>query len=158
MPYFISRWPIWYLAIAGYVARLGVLGARTVIARGADYIAALAAAATSRERGRIHGLRTGALLKSFSWVLGGVLLLGGWLWIQVGVALFLLYGLPHRVREFARGMAEGRKSVELAAAIEYVENRVSPRPLDWGTAIATFGLLRALPAIALLWAWRLRSG
>jgi len=158
MPELLSRWPVWYLAIAGYVSLLGVLGAISVHANRAAYTEALAAASAPRDRGRIYGLRTGALLKAVTWMLGGILLLSGWMWVQVGIALLLLQGLPRRVRDFARGMAEGRTSVELAAAIEYVENRVSPRPLDWGAAVAIFGVLRVLPAIALLFAWRLRSG
>jgi hypothetical protein len=157
VPYIISQWPVWYLGIVAYVMLLGLFELRSLLAARAEYASLLAAAQTPRERGRIHGYRLGVIVRILQWLVGGGLLLIGWIWVQILVAGLLLWGAPRLARDFAQGVAEGRKSAELASAIEYVAGRVKPTAVDWSAGALVSGLLRVVPAVALLLAWTLHS-
>jgi hypothetical protein len=52
--------------------------------------------------------------------------------------------------DVAKGFAEGRKSVALAAAIEYVHGRIAPSNADYLAAGVIVGVTRVLPLVATL--------
>jgi hypothetical protein len=77
-------------------------------------------------------------------------LLTGTVWALTIVAVGYFLSAKEAYPEFAQGFAEGRKSVELAAAYEYVQARVPPRRVDYVAAGLLVGVTRILPLAATL--------
>jgi hypothetical protein len=91
-------------------------------------------------------------------MLGAAGLVVGIWWIRALIGVGYLLPIRQHYREFAVGLATGRKSAELAAAMEYVQGRATPRPLDFALAGIFVIITSILPAAAALYSiWTLPS-
>src|SRR5258705_11817321 len=125
-----GRWPLWYWLLVAYTTVLGIRGAwdyahLTHALRDAEL-----QARDDLERSRLRGQRAGAGFRVGSWLVGSLLLLTGWNWVRVLVAIAYARSAIKTFRQYATGFAEGRKAASLAAAPEYVSGRVAPRMPD----------------------------
>jgi hypothetical protein len=92
------------------------------------------------------------------WLVAAALLFTGRSWAITVVAVAYFFSAQRTYREFAQGFAEGIRSVELAAAPEYVQGRITPRARDRAAALVYVSLTRLLPLgatlVALTWIGR----
>ena len=151
MPEALTKWPMWYLGLVGYVLCLSVIAFRYFL----KVHAALAASATERTTPRERGHAAGYRAAVFSWVIlwtgGAVGLLLGAQWLRAMLALALVWSARLTFSEYAIGFAGGRKSVELAAAPEYVMGRVKPKAADYAAAAVYVGLTKILPLMVVVY-------
>lgn len=145
-------WPLWYWLLAAYTAALSTGTARRVARLERAASSAELPTSDPLERRRRQGRRVGRLFAAGSWLLAGLLLLPGWDWARVVVAIAYARSAFKGVHDFAIGFAEGRKSASLAAAPEYVRGRVSPRATDHLVAALYVGVTRGIPLVAVLYA------
>lgn len=148
----VTRWPSWYLVLIAYT----VLVAVSELWRQRQVSTALrntaAASQSPGERARAEGQRVGGWVRAGSWLVGALLLFGGWSWARGLVAVGYAIHARRSVRDFATGFAEGRRSAELAAAHEYVRGRVAPRAVDYFVASCFTLVTSGLPLAAVLYA------
>ena len=148
----LVRWPFWYWALVIYTGYRGISALREYQKVFAPWIADAASKASSpREHGWVFGARARHLLPAILWTLGAAGLVIGLWWMRVLVGLAYLLPIRQHYRGFATGAATGRKSAELAAAIEYVQGRATPRPLDFTLAAIFVTATCLLPAAAALY-------
>lgn len=148
----VTRWPSWYLILVAYTVLIAVSELRRQRHVSAALQEAAAASASPGERTRAQGQRAGGWVRAATWLVGALLLLGGWTWARSLVALGYAVYARRSVRDFATGFAEGRKSTELAAAHEYVRGRVAPRAADYVVATCFALVTSGLPLAAVLYA------
>lgn len=149
---FFARWPPWYWVLVLYTLGRGIGALRRYQKVYAPWIAQAASTISSpRQQGWVFGARIRRLLPPFLWILGAACLLTGVWWMRALVALGHLFPMRTEFRDFAVGMAEGRKAAELAAAAEYVRGRATPRPLDHVLAAIVVTVTCFLPFAATLY-------
>lgn len=148
----VTRWPYWYLILVAYTAWMAINELRHQRNVSTALHEAATASASPGERARAHGQRAGGWARAAVWLVCAMLLLGGWTWVRVLVALGYAVSARRSVADFARGFAEGRKSAELAAAHEYVRGRVPPRAGDYLVANCFALVTRGVPLAALIYA------
>ena len=141
----VGNWPLWYWFLAAYTAALSIPRVRVYARQLGPLRAAARSAPSDLERGRVRGQQVGGGLRAISWLVGGLLLVGGWDWARLAVAIAYARSTMTSFRDYATGFAEGRKAASLAAAPEYVRGRVSPRAPDYFAATLFAGLTRVLP-------------
>ena len=148
----ITQWPAWYLVLVAYCIYLGVAAFRHYRAVRPQIDAAKAAATTPNERGQADGFRMRSLFPVFAWPIAGLALLTGANWVRAVVMIAFAWSARSGFRDYALGVATGRKAAALAAAPEYVAGRTQARPADYAIAILYFGVTCMLPMAALLYA------
>jgi len=148
MPDLVTRWPYWYLILVAYTAWISISELRRQRHVSTGLQDAATASSSPGERARAQGQRVGGWVRAATWFVCAVLLLGGWTWARVFVALGYAISARRSVIDFARGAAEGRKSAELASAHEYVRGRVSPQAADYLLANGFTLVTRGIPLAA----------
>jgi hypothetical protein len=148
----LPRWPIWYWVLAIYTGSLSVVAARRNARRRAALRAVELSAKDDVERSFRRGERVGGTAGVGKWFVGGLLLIGGWNWARILVAIAYVQSARAGYRAFATGFAEGRKSAALASAPEYVRGRVPPRMPDFVAAALVVGVTRGLPFAGVVYA------
>jgi hypothetical protein len=100
---------------------------------------------TGLEVGRL----VGRLLRATTFIGGAAGLVLVYRWPVLLTAGMLMLGVRSRFREAAIGVAEGRRSAQLASSIESVQGRVVPTRADW--VVGSFvGASLYLPPIVFL--------
>ncbi len=148
MSEFFTRWPAWYLLLAGYTVFLGVERWRYA-QRQIEYVRLNVPAATQTP-GYLAGARFRAFGSALIWVVGGIALVTGSNVVRLVLMLMFLRKATVEQRDYAIGFAEGRKSAELAAAWEYVRGRIRPGAPDRAAGLVFAAVTSVLPAFGLL--------
>jgi len=143
-------WPKWYLLLIAYTAVLGVLALRHQGVIATALKAQERSTADPRQRGELAGQRVAGWVRSIGWFVAAGLLLTGRSWAITVVAVAYATSARRSYTAYAQGFAEGIKSVELAAAWEYVHGRVPLRPRDHAAALVYVSLTRLIPLGATL--------
>ena len=104
---------------------------------------------------RTHGYRVGLIARAGIFLGSGVGVLLGWMpasWLLVAAFASLA---PREFRDFAVGVAEGVKSTQLAASVEYVRGRARPGVAAFALAAlyiaVTRGVLIAILVVDQVW-------
>jgi len=146
----LAMWPTWYVLLIAYTAILGVLAIRHQSANASALHALERSTTDPRQRGELAGQRIGGWTRSFGWLVAAGLLVTGRSWAIMIVAIAYAMSARRSYGQFAQGFAEGLKSVELAAAWEYVRGRVTPGARDQAAALVYVTLTRLIPLAATL--------
>src|SRR4051812_44097736 len=145
----------WYLLLIAYTTVLGVLALRHQSVIATALKAQERTTADPRQRGEFAGQRVAGWVRSIGWFVAVGLLLTSRSWAITVVAVAYAASARRSYRAYAQGFAEGMKSVELAAAWEYVHGRVALRPKDHAAALVYVCLTRLVPLgatlVALIW-------
>ena len=152
MPEVLSNWPIWFLGLAGYCLCLAVIALRHFRKVHAALATSATERTTARERGQAAGYRAAVFSWVILWTVGAVGLLLGAQWLRAVLALAFVLSARLTYVEYASGFAGGRKSVELAAAPEYVMGRIKPKASDYAAAAVYVGITKIVPLMAVLYA------
>jgi hypothetical protein len=151
MPELVTKWPIWYLGLAGYCLWLAVIAFRYFLTVHRALAASEVERQTASERAHAAGYRTAVFSWVILWMLGVVGLLLGVQWLRALLAFALVLSARRSFSEYATGFAGGRKSVELAAAPEYVMGRVKPKAPDYAVAAVYVGITKILPLMVVIY-------
>jgi hypothetical protein len=148
----LARWPPWYWLLVLYTRGRGIGALRRYHTVYAPWIAqSVPTISSPRQQGWVLGARIRYLLPPILWILGAAGLFAGVWWIRPFVAFGHLVPVRRQFRDFAVGMAEGRKAAKLAAAAEYVRGRATPRPFDQAIAAIVVSVTCFLPFVATLY-------
>ncbi len=150
LPDTLARWPVWYLALVAFVAFRGASTLFGVWRARTQWRTGILQAPTVPERARLQGRRLGVIAFGVFVLVGAALLLLGSDVARVALAATLLFGVRAKAANIATGIAEGRRSAELASSVEYVAGRVAPRSLDWILAVTFVAVTQGLPAALLI--------
>jgi len=146
----LATWPTWYILLIAYTAILGVRALRHQSANAAVLQALERSTTDPRQRGEFAGRRVAGWTWALGWFVAAGLLLTGRSWAIMIVAIAYAMSARRSYGQFAQGFAEGLKSVELAAAWEYVRGRVTPGARDHAAALVYVSLTRLIPLAATL--------
>ena len=152
MPTFSIQWPIWYLALAAYCGYLGFAAFRHFRTLKPHIHSARAAATTPRDRGQVAGYQLRNLFPVVAWPIAALGLLTGANLVRAVLIITFAWSVRAGFRDYALGLATGRKAAHLAAAPEYVAGRVQPSRADYAIAVVYFGVTCFLPIVGLLYA------
>jgi len=153
---FTTQWPAWYLVLAAYCVYQGVSAFRHFRTLKPHIDSARAGATTPHERGQVAGYQLRILLPVVAWPIAAFGLLTGANLIRAVLIIAFAWSVRTGFRDYALGVATGRKAAELAAAPEYVAGRVQPGRTEYAIATAYFGVTCLLPIAGLLYAiWQL---
>lgn len=151
----LTRWPLWYQVLIGYTAAMGVWALRDASERASALQHSSLTDLAPFDKGHLVGQHVGIWTHALSWFGGVGLLLGGAPWALALVAVGYALSARRTYNEFAQGFAEGRKSVELASAPEYVHGRVPPDTIARVVAALFVAITRLVPLgatlVAMIW-------
>jgi hypothetical protein len=142
--------------LAAYCAYLGFSAFRHFRTLKPHIDSAKAAATTPHDRGQVAGYQLRHVFPVVAWPLAALGLLTGNNLIRAILVITFAWSIRAEFRNYALGVATGRKATHLAAAPEYVAGRVQPQRTDYAVATLYYGVTCLLPIVGLLYAiWRL---